>query len=392
MRNLWEPPPPVLKLLEQIKVVSRLLSLTLCQAQQQICNTVSQSMRHKRRWRSITNMKKLIFILAFLLALPLRAATPITCTALAGLGYNFIYFGFTGTSTDLFTIAGSHDGSKWTNIGGSWPTCGNGTPCLVNAPSAVCYGNNLYLLMAEASDSNYYSTYQDIGVLNTDYSVTTLLRFDWSSLGSVSTIFAGNWKKVPGYTNCFDTPVSFTPGYYTFSTYTACASLTPTGVSITSGPTLLTTTGSTGYDPQVIQQGSTCNLIQTATVSGYVYRVPSISTGSCPNGPFTFQTQANMPGSVLAGATLNSTNEGPNYVQANVPGGWYFFNENLTGRQMVSANCTPIVITSCLMPTPAPWNEDYQYRHGDVLYFGTAPSTGVQMQGSGLKLTNATVQ
>jgi hypothetical protein len=330
-------------------------------------------------------MRKLCLgLLLFLCCGASFASTPITCTQLTALGYAYLYFGFTGTSTNLFTIAGSNDSVHWTNIGGTWPTCGNGSPCLVNAPSAVCYNDHLYLLMAEANDSNYNSTYQDIGILNTDYSVTTLATFSWASLGSVQTIFAGNWKRVAGYTNCFDTPVTFATGYDLFSTYTACASLTPTSVSITSGPTLLTTSGITmGYDPQVIQQGSTCNLIQSQTNSGNTVTASAISTGACPNGPFTFQSNALQSGSPLQNQT-SGRNEGPNYLQTNIAGGWYFFYENLASHQMYFANCTPIVIMSCGI-TPSAWVEDQTYRHGSVLRITTTPLPTTTVAGATLQ-------
>lgn len=307
------------------------------------------------------------------------AATPVTCTALTALGYNYLFFTFTTSgTTDSFTIAHSNDGISWTNLGGSWPTCGNGSPCAVNSPAAVCYNNNLYLLVAEANDASFNSTKQDIGVLNTDYSVTTLLTFDWASLGSVSTIFAGRWEAVSGSTNCFTTPVTFASGFFNWSTYQACASLTPTSASITSGPTLLTNTGATNgmYDPQVIQQGSTCNLVGTQTNSGLTFRVSAISTGSCPAGPFTWQTNASAGGSPLAPQNSVSTqNEGPNYLQTAIAGGWYFYFEDITGavHQMYYANCTPITIATCLISTPAAFIEDQTYRAGTILRMTTTP-------------------
>ena len=327
-------------------------------------------------------MKKLIIAILLIFAKFVTASTPITCTALSDLGYKYMYFGFTGTSTDTFTIAHSNDDLTWTNLGGSWPSCGNGSPCKVNSPSAVCYKNNLYLLIAEANDSNYNSTVQDIGVLNTDYSVTTLLTFDWASLGSVSTIFAGRWEAVSGSTNCFTTPVTFSSGFFSWSTYQACASLTPTSASITSGPTLLTNTGAVNgmYDTQVIQQGSTCNLVGSQTNSGLTFRTAAISTGACPAGPFTWQTNAATGGSPLAAqSTVSTQNEGPNYLQTNNAGGWYFYFESISPTHvMYGANCTPVTISSCTISTPVAWTEDQTYRAGTILKMTTGTfMTGV---------------
>lgn len=339
----------------------------------------------------VVSMNKIIFFLFTLATAPLLAATPITCTALSGLGYNLVYFGWTSSaSVDTFAMAGSNDGKTWKNIPATWPTCGNGTPCQVNSPSAVCYNNNVYLLMAEADDANLNSTKQDIGVLNTDFSVTTLLTFDWASLGSVQTIFAGRWDKVPGSTNCFVTPVTFQPSYHIFPTYAACASLTPTSVSITSGPTLLTTTGSQGYDPQLFEQGGTCFLTQTQTDSTQSHRVTSLSAGSCLNGPFTFLTESDTPGSPLAQIYFYSTQvEGPNYLQTDQSGAWYFWAENVgTGssvRQEFYSTCTPVTVGSCVMAPAAPWIEDQRYEAGTILRVTTTPLPGTTLQGGTLQ-------
>lgn len=339
-------------------------------------------------------MRRYLFLAIFFVAQAAFAATPITCTALQALGYNYLYFGFTTSgSIDTFTIAGSQDAVNWTNLGGTWPTCGNGTPCAVNAPSAVCYNNNLYLLMAESNDASLNSSFQDIGVLNTDLSVTTLLTFSWSSLGSVSTIFAGNWDKATGFTNCFETPVTFTTGYFQWSTYAACASLSPTSASITSGPTLVTTSGSPsgngGYDPQVIQEGSGCFLIQTDTTSGTPTSYSAISSGNCPDGPYAFQTNSSISGSPLGGQlTVSTRQEGPNYLQTTVTGGWYFWFEAvgtpISNGQMYYANCTPISISSCAIGVPQPWIEDHQYRHGAVLKMSSTPLPASTLYGGTL--------
>lgn len=50
-------------------------------------------------------MKLLTFILG--LCAVAHAAAPITCSALTGLGYNYVYFGFAGFSSNVFAMAGS---------------------------------------------------------------------------------------------------------------------------------------------------------------------------------------------------------------------------------------------------------------------------------------------
>ncbi len=313
-------------------------------------------------------MKTLIVLFLFIFG-RFASATPITCAQLAALGYKYLYLGFTGNGPDLFTIAHSNDTVTWVNLGGSWPSCGNGSPCQVNSPSAVCYNNNLYLLIAEASDGNLNSTKQDIGILNTDYSVTTLLTFDWASLGGVQTIFAGRWEKVLGSETCFTSPVTFASGYDVWSTYRACASLKPGGATITSGPTLLTTTGMTmGYDPQVIQFGSTCTLVQSQTNVGNTVTTTALSTGNCPSGPFTYQTNGLTSGSPLFPQT-SGRNEGPNYYQAANPDGWTFFYENLTAHQMYTADCSSTDFLTCNIPAPTAWTEDQTYRAGTIIRF-----------------------
>lgn len=329
-------------------------------------------------------MKKIV-LLFILFAAPMFAATPITCTALAAVGYKYVYFGFTGTGPDTFAMAGSNDGVSWTSMGGTWASCGNGSPCGVNSPSAVCYGGNIYLLIAEAHDGALNSTKMDIGVLNTDYSVTTLLTFDWSSLGSVQTIFAGRWKKVPGYTNCFDVPVTFTSDYYLWSDYTACAALTTTSASISSGPTAVAVTGSANglYDTQVIayppNSTASCVLVGTETDSARSYRYSALATGNCPNGPFTWQTNSGVFGSPLSAELTASTQmEGPNYIQTTIAGGWYFFAEDvLPSHQMYYSNCTPITLTSCVISPPVAWTEDKVYRAGTILSFAALPATTI---------------
>lgn len=330
-------------------------------------------------------MRTIAIMVCLLFARIALAATPVTCTALKALGYNYLFFTFTGSGSgpDVFTIAHSNDGQNWTNLGGSWAACGNGSPCGVNSPSAACINDHVYLLIAETNDANLNSTKQDIGVLNDDYSVTTLLTFDWASLGSVQTIFAGRWNKVTGSTNCFVTPVNFTGGtnYVTFANYAACATLTPTSASIASGPTAITLSGSTNgmYDPQVIasppNQTSTCTLVGTETVPGFTYRVTALATGACPNGPFTWQTNGTIPGSPLAAVyTQDSQIEGPNYIQTTIAGGYYFFAEGLFGF-MRSSSCTPVPVLSCVVPTPILFTEDQTYRAGTVLSFATLPAT-----------------
>lgn len=316
------------------------------------------------------------------------AATPITCAQLASAGYDLVYFGFTGSSTDTFAMAGSNDGIQWHSMGGTWPTCGNGTPCLVNSPSAVEYTDSttnvchVYLLLAEANDSSLNSTYQDIGVLNTDYSVTTLLTFSWASLGSVQTIFAGRWDQVSGSTNCFVTPVSFISGDQIFDTYAACASLTPTSASITSGPTAVTISGiasgwEPGYDPQIIEYSGTCYLVQTERNTANNIAATTLSSGSCPNGPFTWQTNSYAFMSPLAyqiGAVSSPLfAEGPNYLQTFEAGSWYFWFEDRNQAQLYWATCSPLVLTSCVIGVPQKWVQDKQYRAGTILRVTSAP-------------------
>lgn len=321
-------------------------------------------------------MKKLLVFLFALFAQAAFAAAPITCTALGALGYKYVYFGFTGVSTDVFAMAGSNDAVNWTSISATWPTCGNGTPCRVNSPSAVCYNGYVYLLIAEANDAALNSTFQDIGVLNDDYSVTTLLRFDWSTLGAVSTVFAGRWDKVPGFTNCFVSPVSFTSGYYSWTNYSGCATLTPTSASISSGPTAVTVSGSVNgmYDPQVFayptNQSTNCTLVGTETVSGLSYRTTALATGACPNGPFTWQTNALQGNTVLGAETSITTQaEGPNYMQTNVPGQAQVWFENLTAHSLYSSTCNPLPPAQCVWTLPVAWSPT-GYRAGTILYFG----------------------
>jgi hypothetical protein len=334
-------------------------------------------------------MRKLV-ALVFLLATSCYGATPVTCAALKALGYNYLFFGFSGSPTDTFRIAHSNDAVNWTSLGGTWASCGNGSPCAVNSPSVLQYTDSttgvchVYLLIAEANDAGINSTKQDIGVLNDDYSVTNLLTFDWASLGSVVTIFAGRWKQVPGSTNCFDSPVTFTTGYYNWSVYTACATLTPTSATISSGPTAVTVTGATNgmYDTVVIQDTTSatlCNLVGTQTNSGLTFRVSAIATGTCPSGPFTWQTNSTTGGSPLAAeAVLSTQTEGPNYLRTGIQSQIFWFENTTVGNLMYTSTCGPSSsIMACVLNTPTQWVEDKTYRAGTMISFVPVPTTGV---------------